>query len=229
MSDEFTHTDGEYHCTSDDCDWWVPAGMEYLAADHTCPLDRSTPDRVMFDIETLGIEPGSAILSIGAVRFDPDGLGDTFEAQISLESCEGVGLEIEAGTLAFWLDELTADGEINPAHLETLTTGDDVKGVLREFREWVGDADEIWANSPKFDCGHLEAAYDAVGWDAPWSYDQLRDVRTVRSLPVDVEIEQTGEEHDALDDACYQAEEVRAILAATAEGATVPQQERSDE
>ena len=41
-------------------------------------------DRVMLDIETLGTDPGAAVLSIGACRFDtaagkPE---DTFEASI---------------------------------------------------------------------------------------------------------------------------------------------------
>jgi len=33
------------------------------------------PTRVMIDIETLGLDPGAAILSIGAVRFSTAGSG----------------------------------------------------------------------------------------------------------------------------------------------------------
>lgn len=32
--DDFYHEDGKYYCSH--CGWWVPAGMEYLAADHNC-------------------------------------------------------------------------------------------------------------------------------------------------------------------------------------------------
>lgn len=33
-SDDLIHDDGQAHCPSDECDWWVPAGMEYLYATH---------------------------------------------------------------------------------------------------------------------------------------------------------------------------------------------------
>jgi len=28
--------DGRAHCPNDDCDWFVPKGMEYLYGDHDC-------------------------------------------------------------------------------------------------------------------------------------------------------------------------------------------------
>lgn len=32
--EELIHDDGRAHCPHDDCDWWVPTGMEYLYLDH---------------------------------------------------------------------------------------------------------------------------------------------------------------------------------------------------
>jgi len=55
--------------------------------------------RIMLDIETLGLEAGAAILSIGAVKFDTDGLGAEFSGEIDLESCQDAGLAIDAETL----------------------------------------------------------------------------------------------------------------------------------
>jgi len=162
-------------------------------------------DRVMVDIETLGLEPGSAILSIGAVRFGPGRLGDTYAASISLESCQDVGLGSNAETLAWWLDQ---DAEAR----DVLTGGDDIATVLTEFVEWYADADEVWANSPSFDCDHLEVAFGRIGMDAPWAYHEERDYRTVASLPGAPELEHDGVEHDALDDAKHQAWEVAATL-----------------
>ena len=171
-------------------------------------------ERVMVDIETLGIEPGAAILSIGACRFDttagkPE---DTFEASISLSSCHAAGLSIDPETLEWWLGQ----GE---SARSVLTGGDDLEAALERFTEWYENAapDEIWANSPSFDCEHLEHAYSAVGLTVPWEFYEERDVRTIRNLPGAVELERSGTEHDALDDAIHQAREVAATLEAITE------------
>lgn len=171
-------------------------------------------DRVMVDIETLGLEPGAAILSIGAVRFDTDGLGATFERTIDLESCQEAGLTIDAGTLEWWLQQ-DADAQ------HVLTGGDPLRDVLEAFAEFYAFADEIWANSPAFDCEHLAAAYDAVDKTVPWKYYEQRDVRTVLNLPAAPDFEQEGTEHDALDDAVYQAKAVGETLAALEDDAVV--------
>jgi DNA polymerase III epsilon subunit-like protein len=159
----------------------------------------------MVDIETLGIEPGAVILSLGAVRFDDAEILDEFERNISLESCQEVGMEIDADTLEWWLGQ---DGDVQ----HVLTGGKPLDQVLYEFNDWYGDADEIWAFSPSFDCAHLADAYDRVGRSEPWSYRDERDCRTLVELPGAVDLEQHGNEHDALDDAKYQARTVMATL-----------------
>lgn len=160
--------------------------------------DVPSTDRVMVDIETLGLEPGAVILSLGAVRFDDHAVHETFERNISLESCQEVGMEIDADTLEWWLGQ---DGDVQ----HVLTGGKPLDQVLYEFNDWYGDADEIWAFSPSFDCAHLSEAYDRVDRRQPWSYRDERDCRTLVELPGAVEVEQDGNEHDALDDARHQA------------------------
>jgi hypothetical protein len=172
-------------------------------------------DRVMVDIETLGLDPGAAILSIGAVEFDDDGLGREFYEEISLESCQDAGLTIDAGTLEWWLSQ---DDDVS----DILRGGDPLVGVLMSFREWFPDGAEVWANSPSFDCEHLEAAFDAVGMDEPWEFRDERDVRTLRSLPIAAEVEMDGDEHDALDDAKYQARIVSETLSRMEKQETTP-------
>lgn len=162
-------------------------------------------ERVMVDIETLGLEPGSAILSIGAVTFSEDGLGDEYYREISLKSCEAAGLEIDVGTLEWWLEQ---DDSLR----DVLTGGGALKDVLREFSDWMPDNAEVWANSPSFDCDLLEAAFDAVGMSAPWHFRDERDFRTIQTLSCAVELEMEGDAHDALDDAKYQARIVGTTL-----------------
>jgi len=173
--------------------------------------------RVMIDIETLGIEPGAAILSIGACTFDTDGVGETVEVSVDLESCQDRGLEIDADTLKWWLGQ-------DDAARDVLTGGAALPTALSELRHFLdtNDYDELWANSPKFDMEHLEAAYDALDWPTPWEFFRLRDVRTVTELPGAVELEQDGTEHDALDDAVHQAREVAATLRELEYGGTQP-------
>lgn len=162
----------------------------------------------MIDIETLGLEPGAAILSIGAVTFSESGLGDPFYEEVSLPSCQSAGLEIDAGTLDWWLNQ---SDQVN----SVLTGGQPLEEVLAEFTAWLPATDrEIWANSPSFDCAILEAAYQAVGREAPWTYEDKRDVRTIKSLPIAPDLEMEGNEHDALDDAKYQARVVSETLRA---------------
>jgi len=165
--------------------------------------------RVMVDIETVGIEIGSAIVEIGAVQFAPGGLiGETFYRSVSLTSSQEAGLTIDADTLEWWL------GENPEIATEVLVGGDDLREVLAEFVDWYHEVDpaEVWANSPSFDCEMLEHAGERVGVPMPWDFYQERDVRTLDALPHSVDIEQDGTEHNALDDALYQARVASAIL-----------------
>ena len=155
--------------------------------------------RVMIDIETLGIDPGAAILSIGAVKFDRDGLGEEFECIVDLESCQEAGLAIDANTLNWWLSQ---DAEVQ--HI--LTGGIELRKALVRLSEFYGNAQEVWAFSPSFDCTHLEYAYDALNIKPPWTYKEKRDCRTLASLDQWPDREQAGDEHNALHDAVYQAE-----------------------
>ena len=175
-------------------------------------MTNDEPTRVMLDLETLGTDPGCVILSIGAVRFDSDGpTDDEFHKSISLASCTDAGLEIDVGTLEWWLGQ-------DEAAREVLTGGHDLRETLHGFQTWYqyADPDEIWAFSPSFDCAILEAAYEAVDYRVPWSYRDERCARTLAALPGAVRTEGEADEthHDALDDARWQARNVSATLRA---------------
>lgn len=160
----------------------------------------------MVDIETLGLEPGCALLSVGAVKFDTDGLGETFYRSVDLGSCDDAGLHIDAGTLDWWLGQ-------DDAVTGVLRGGDPLEEVLTDFVEWFPDGAEVWANSPSFDCEILKACFEAVGLSEPWAFRDERDVRTIRALPHAVDVEIDGDKHDALDDAKRQALSIARTLA----------------
>jgi len=156
---------------------------------------------VMVDIETLAQSNNAAIISVGGVKFDEESVDtdNTFYREVSLESCEANGLQIDASTLTWWLEQ---DESVK----QVLTGGEPLSNVLKAFVEWYGDAEQVWANSPSFDCEILETAMSACSVEVPWNYYQERDFRTLVSLPIDHSIERDGDEHDALDDARHQAE-----------------------
>lgn len=170
------------------------------------------PERLMVDIETLGLEPGSAILSIGAVRFDERGLGEEFHREIDVRTCDDAGLSIDLETLDWHLVECSTFSE------RTLTDGVDLATALRDFYTFAETADEFWANSPKFDATLLEAAGEPFGVSMPWEFYELRDVRTVKELPGVEEPPFEGTEHHALDDAKHQARIVGHTLSSLTAG-----------
>jgi len=162
-------------------------------------------DRIMIDIETLGREPGCAIIAIGAARFDAREVGETFEVGVDLDSNGTHGLSVEHETLAWWLTQ-------GPQAREQLVGGESLQDALDGLGAFIGDADEIWANSASFDCRILEAAYSAIGREKPWAYYEERDYRTLKELGISHEIEQEGIEHDAVDDAVHQATIAATVL-----------------
>jgi DNA polymerase III epsilon subunit-like protein len=155
-------------------------------------------EHVMVDIETLGTDPGAAIVSIGAVRFDADGIEAQFFESVDIESAQAAGLSIDAETLAWWLEQ-------SEAAREQLFGGNQLRACLRRLSEFVGDR-VVWACSPAFDVVLLEAAYRAVELSPPWRFYRCRDYRSFReTLSTWPDREQSGTAHNALDDAVFQA------------------------
>ena len=89
----------------------------------------------MIDIETVGLERGSAIVEIGAVQFEPVAMiGETFHASVSLTSCQEAGLTIDADTVEWWL------GDQPEIATEILVGADDLADDLRSLEEQARDA-----------------------------------------------------------------------------------------
>lgn len=176
----------------------------------------------MIDIETIGTDVGAVIASIGAVKFHageviPDhaeqNRDGAFFQSVNIQDCQDHGLTVDADTLLWWLDQP------GPARRQ-LEGGSGLSASLNRLRQFVDGADYLWANSPKFDMGMLEAGYDAVGVDAPWEFYQLRDYRTLTDLPAAQPANTPGVDHHALHDAYQQA---------TVAAATLAEMERRDE
>ena len=66
---------------------------------------------IMIDLETLATSPDAAILTIGAVKFDPfgddikDPKCEKFYVRVDLDSCDRIGLVTTDDTIAWWANQ----------------------------------------------------------------------------------------------------------------------------
>lgn len=180
-----------------------------------------TPANIMIDTESFGVTPGSAILSIGAVKFDPEAgrLGETFQCHINLASSLLAGLTADADTIAWWRQQ-SDEARAQLLQPVSLTLQD----ALFDFGRFLvtdqaGDPSGdpvVWCRGGSFDFPLLAAAYKAVGQPLPWKFWNERDCRTLLKVAGYThgftEKKHAGVAHSALDDARHQAEETLACL-----------------
>lgn len=172
---------------------------------------------LMVDIETLGTKPGAVILSVAAVRFNIETgeTGEIFNEKIDIGSCLDAGLVINADTLKWWMTQNEeARNKVfgvnqNPRDFISL------ENALTKFSYFATKIPncDIWANSPRFDVGILENAFNKVGMTIPWRYSREMDVRTLSAIAPEIrsEIKFEGVQHDALDDCYHQIKYCTAI------------------
>ncbi len=177
--------------------------MSILLDEKLEELERVESD-VMVDLETLGVAPGSVILSIGAVRFWPGGIYDEFYAIINTASCQEHGLTVDAQTMQWWGNQSDEAREVL-AHAEE--GGLTLREALERFSGFFNAVENsrIWGNGADFDNALLAAAYRAAGLDIPWRPWDSRCYRTLKSILPGPRIERRGTHHNALDDARSQA------------------------
>lgn len=161
---------------------------------------------LMLDIETLGTESNSAILSIAAVEFDlvSGEAGETFYEKIDLQSCLDIGLKVSGGTLAWWVNQ-------TPEALKEAFSdeGRSLKDVLSDLKEFCkGKEYHVWGNSARFDCGIVTDAFIATGISntPPWDFRKERCLRTLVSFAPEVKQNHIfeGVKHNPLHDCLNQ-------------------------
>lgn len=157
----------------------------------------------MVDIETMGNVSYSSILSIGAVEFDIEtgNTGKEFNVNIDLQSCLDIGLVVNASTIIWWMQQSEqARKDITQAN--TIS----IKEALNEFSKFCNMDYEIWARSPRFDCGRLQDAYNKLKMDIPWDFKKERCVRTYEfnNPKIKENYEFSGTAHNTIDDCKFQ-------------------------
>ena len=198
-------------------------------------MSRQYPDHCMLDIETLGIRPGSVILSIGAVKFDlysdtpvpmpgdPATLHMTFTAHVSVTDSVRHGLTIDPSTVLWWL----AQSEVARQDVvQGQRAAMPLQQALIAFSCWLSNsppAKYVWAHGATFDPVLLAAAYIAADVDNPMNFRNVRDTRTLYAMAKDLipnppAWPEPPLQHAAIWDAWTQAEYARrcALALATA-------------
>ncbi len=156
-------------------------------------------NNVMVDLETMGNGANAAIVSIGAVRFNEEGITDKYYQIVDLQSCIDSGLVVTGSTIQWWLKQS------DQARKEIAQGGVQLAAALQDFTKWLGKGVILWGNGASFDNVILASAYRAVGHGQPWKFYNDRCYRTVKNQFPEIKLDRTGTHHNALDDAHTQA------------------------
>lgn len=160
----------------------------------------------MIDLETLGVEPDSVVITLGAMKFDPTTNAEP-HAPLYLrldieEQSEKYKRSIDDNTLEWWGKQKKeireeAFGDHERTSMDSMT---------KQLNKWCVGLDNLWCQGPLFDYAILQNLYKNIGKPTPWNYWQIRDSRTLFALmPSDPRKAIQEELHNALADCYYQA------------------------
>lgn len=196
---------------------------------------------LMLDIETLGTVPGSPVVTLGAVLFDPyrsDSselmLQRSLSIRIDLSDSISYSRGVEGATIRWWFEQedaaikaLVGDDCISMKEaLIKLNRFCHERGtfVNDEFFSGLSDLPETsryWAKDPDFDMALMRYYYERLSskeLKMPWKFYECRSVRTVQDLAwPEGGIERPtfkvpGVAHDARWDAVHQAMIIQAAM-----------------
>lgn len=183
-------------------------------------MSGSTVD-VMIDLETLGTDPGSVILSIGAICVPGPEVDRYEQFYTRIDPLDALyrGLSIDPKTVEWWRNQSQT------AWRASVLGGGSLEGALDAFSLWLeklragqesaatGVSLRLWGDSAAFDLGLLKAAYKVSGLPVPWHYREEYCYRTLRQLK-NSDKPKAKLQHDALSDAKAQLEHLRELLEA---------------
>lgn len=135
----------------------------------------------MLDLETMSTADNAAIVSIGAVVWnwgDDPRVCRSFFRCVSLASNTQFARHIDPETVMWWMrqsDDARAALTENPLPLTS---------ALYEFAKFYTDngCTTLWGNGASFDCTIINSAFKAAHQRFPWSFRDIRDLRTLVNL-----------------------------------------------
>lgn len=164
----------------------------------------------MLDLETLSLGERAVVTAIGAVVFDLEAVhyGElilpTVQPQIRL------GRTVRWDTIVWWLEqEDAARQEVAVKDHDRMSVEKALQNLTSLYRN--SEAVEVWGNGSNFDVSIMDTLYADFLQAPPWTYKQVRDLRTLASMVPEADSlmpakdEGAGVKHSAIDDAYRQA------------------------
>lgn len=168
---------------------------------------------VMIDLETLATSPDAAILTIGAVKFDPfgddakDPTCEKFYVRVDLDSCDRIGLVTNDDTIAWWANQSkeAQDEAFNPDGRI------DIVDAMNQLYKFCWGAKRVWSHGAAFDVVICEHIFGKIQKAVPWKFWEVRCTRTLFDIGIDPKRPPVLKHH-ALEDAWNQAVGVQNIF-----------------
>lgn len=141
----------------------------------------------MVDLETLATSSDAAVLTIGAVKFDPfgdelnDSAMESFYVRVDLDSCDRIGLVTSDSTIEWWSKQSPEAQE------EAFGVEDriDIVDAMNQFYKFCWGSKRIWSHGAGFDVVILETIFRRINKGYPWQYWGVRDTRTLFDMGID--------------------------------------------
>lgn len=167
-------------------------------------------EHIMCDIETLGKGNKAVIASIGMVNFDPftNKIHDSFYVAVDPESCQSLGLTLDASTVMWWMQDERAPARSAMMQESRISLPEALYGLV----DWFGADKPVWGNGATFDNVIMRSAFEACGIDVPWMFWNDRCYRTLKNTAPHIKLERIGTYHNALDDALSQAKHMQQVV-----------------
>ena len=108
---------------------------------------------IMIDLETLATSPNAAVLTIGAVKFDPFNIEtdnptcEKFYVKVDLDSCDELGLDVNDDTIAWW------GQQSKEAQEEAFSTEGriHIREAFDRLYKFSWGAKRVWSHGASFD------------------------------------------------------------------------------
>jgi hypothetical protein len=169
---------------------------------------------IIIDTETLATSPNAVVLSIGAIAFSLESGVEPIKFYSKINLREQDCRTIDPDVVTCWMRRAQEDEHATDV-FEGLRepVGSALQRLSTYMSAYLAPDGEVWGDG--LGCIAVKTLYEEFGMAAPWRNGQLRCVRTLRNLVMQLDIE-VNVTHDvssypALDDAEWNA---RFILAA---------------
>ena len=167
----------------------------------------------MIDLETLDTKPTAAVLTIGAVKFDPFGddvknpQSDKLYLKVDIDSCDRLGLTTSQSTLDWWSQQS------KEAQDEAFSTENriPIHEAMNKLYKFCWGAKRVWSHGAAFDTVICENIFARLEKLCPWNFWEVRCTRTLFDIGINPHRPPVLAHH-ALEDAWNQAVGVQNVI-----------------